>query len=80
MDKIKNELKFMLRENEKEKFATNRKINSLPDELQDNPENIIAIHHFLSVESKLNDSLSCIFWINEKIYNLTKILKDYIRI
>ena len=70
------ELKSILRETEEEKFATSREINKLTTELQETPQNILAIHKLLSTENKLKSSLDCFFNINSNINKMTQILKE----
>lgn len=76
IDVYHQELKSILKETEEEKFATSREINKLPTELQETPQNIIAIHKLLSTENKLKSSLDCFFNININIYKMTQILKE----
>ena len=76
IDVYHQELKSILRETEEEKFATSREINKLPTELQEAPQNILAIHKLLSTENKLKSSLDCFFDINSNIYKMTQILKE----
>ena len=76
IDVFHQELKSILRETEEEKFATSREINKLPTELQETPQNILAIHKLLSTENKLKSSLDCFFNINSNINKMTQILKE----
>ena len=76
IDVYHQELKSILKETEEEKFATSREINKLPTELQEAPQNILAIHKLLSTENKLKSSLDCFFDINSNIYKMTQILKE----
>ena len=76
IDVYHQELKSILKETEEEKFATSTEINKLPTELQEAPQNILAIHKLLSTENKLKSSLDCFFDINSNIYKMTQILKE----